>query len=183
MPTDNQTANIDGGDSRKETGTRVALTFAVIWLACGIVAALGISALDSSNQRAYSELEQHGLVVQATVTATDPGNRNTVYYSFIAHGQTYESGDRAWPPNPEASQLKVGERIHVVYDSRNPNVSCACDPHQAAAPSAWWRRLIAGLFLGSIVAIVLTIRITKGRDWRPTRGVGLTRSGLTKVKP
>jgi hypothetical protein len=140
-----------------------------VWIVCGVIAAVLVSVLDHSNQVIYSRLVKHGVVVKAIVTGTEPSNHNTVFYSFTANGRTFESGDFSDPPNPDASKLKPGDRIHVVYDARDPNVSCACDPHQPAAASAWWRRLIAGLFLASLIAGVLTLNIQRRLDMRRSR--------------
>jgi hypothetical protein len=132
-----------------------------VWIACGVAGAVLLSVLDSSNQTLYSRLEKHGVVVAAIVTSTEPSNHNTVYYSFTARGKRYASGDRASPPNPDASKLAPGDHVHVVYDVRDPNYSCACDPRGSAKPSAWWRRLLGGLFLGSIVSVVITLNIQR----------------------
>jgi len=84
---------------------------------------------------------------------------------------TFESGGSSGPPNRDASKLKPGDRIHAVYDAQDPTVSCACDPRQLASSSVWWRRLIGGLFLGSIVAAVLTLNIERRLDRRRSRGM------------
>ncbi len=148
---------------RRLSGVRLGVAFLLIWLGCGVIGALLISAMDHSNQALYSRLEHHGVAVNAVVTGTQPSNHNTVFYSFVADGRTYSSSDVSWPPNPEASQLAVGDKVYVVYDARDPNVSCACDPRAAAVPAQWWRRLIAGLFLGSIIAVVITRRLFVSR--------------------
>jgi len=146
------------------TGARLGLVFVGVWLVCGAVGALMITALDYGNQKVYSQLEKHGVVVDAVVTGTEPNNHNTVFYSFLANGRRYSSGDRSWPPNPDASQLTVGGRVYVVYDRRDPSVSCACDPHKTARPLRWWRGFIAGLLLGSVAALVITLGIRRRID-------------------
>jgi hypothetical protein len=154
----------DSGNRRRRIPRfPIWMVFVGVWLACGAVASIAISALDHSNQKVYAQLERHGVVVAATVTRTDPSNHNTVYYTFTVDGQTYNSADRAWPPNPEASRLAVGGSVYVVYDSRNPTISCACDPHAAAIPNQWWRRSITGLYLGSVIAVVITISVYRRR--------------------
>lgn len=140
--------------------------FIPLWVVCGLIAAVLISVMDHSNQVFYSRLIERGVVVDARVTRTEPSEHDTVYYSFPADGKTFESASPADSPNPEASQLKSGDRLRVVYDARDPHASCACDPRQLAAPSAWWRRLIAGLFLGSIVAVVLAMSLQRRLEVR-----------------
>ncbi len=158
--------DIDGGDARRPGlhGVRLVLIFIGVWIVCGAFGALLLIGLDYRNQATYSQLEQHGVAVMARVTGTEPANHNTVLYSFVANGKTYSSGDRSELPNPYAGQLSVGDRVHVVYDRLNPTVSCACDPHRAAAPSRWWRRLLAGLYIGSVIAVVITLGIRRRRE-------------------
>ncbi|MDQ1674794.1 MAG: hypothetical protein QOC98_3356 [Frankiaceae bacterium] len=93
------------------------------------------------------------------MTGTRPRDHNTVVYSYEVGGRTYADGSFAHPPNPEARELSVGDRIHVVYDARDPSVSCACNPRDEAKASQWWRRLIAGLFLGSLVSLVIVLNL------------------------
>jgi len=140
------------------------VVFVGVWLACGAVVSIAISALDHSNQKVYVQLEKRGVVIAATVTRTEPSHHNTVYYTFAVDGKTYNSADRAWPPNPEASRLVVGGSVYVVYDSRNPTISCACDPRAAANPNQGWRRSIVGLYGGSVIAAVITVGVYRRRQ-------------------
>src|SRR3954447_18163765 len=145
---------------------KVGLLWVGVWIVCGLVATAGITALDYSNQKQFSALKERGVVAHATVTRTDPGNHNTVYYSFVANGTVYNSGGPSDPPNPVASQLSPGQPLHVVYDSSDPNVSCACDPYDEALSNVWWRRILAGMFLASVISVVITANIVRRR----TRG-------------
>ena len=152
-----------------------ASIFVPTWIVCGTISALIIFVGEQSNDAFYSRLEKHRVVVKATVTRTEPSNHNTVFYSFTAGGKTFASSSGDDPPNPLA--LKPGERIHVVYDAGNPSYSCACDPRAETASSVWWRVLLSGLFLGSIVAVVLTVVIQRRLDTRGAHGnaqVGLS---------
>jgi hypothetical protein len=97
-----------------------ASVFIPVWIVCGLIAAVLISVADHSNQVIYSRLVRQGVVVHATVTRTEPSNHGAVFYSFVADGRTFESGAASNRPNPDASELKPGDRIHVVYDARDP---------------------------------------------------------------
>lgn len=138
---------------------RILAAWIGIWLGCGVIAAVAIGLLDHSNQADLHRLDRYGVVVQARVTGTRPRDHNTVVYSYEVGGRTYADGSFAHPPNPEARELSVGDRIHVVYDARDPSVSCACNPRDEAKASQWWRRLIAGLFLGSLVSLVIVLNL------------------------
>ncbi len=118
-----------------------------------------IAALDGSNQQRYEALIHHGSTTKAIVIGTDPSNHDTVSYSFSVAGQRYSSSDRSDPPNPPAGLLRVGQAITVVFDVRDPNVSCACNPRDGAAGGRWWTRLFAGAFVSSVVAVLLTLRL------------------------
>jgi hypothetical protein len=137
-------------DRVREAGgpAKLIVLFLTVWVGCGLIGSAVIWGADYRNQRLYSTLGERGVVVGAVVTATDPGDHNRVFYSFFAGGTAYSSSDSSWPPNPLARELAVGDELYVVYDSANPNASCACDPHKAAVAGEWWRNLIGGMFLG-----------------------------------
>ena len=147
-----------------------ASVFLPTWILCGAILALIISVAEKPNQGFYSQLEKHGVAVKGTVTRTEPSNHDMVFYAYTADAKTFESSSAAGPPNP--STLRPGERIHVVYDARDPSVSCACSPRAEGASYAWWRLVLIGLFLGSIVAVVLTVNIQRRLDVRGGRGNG-----------
>src|SRR5438552_3350070 len=97
------------------------------------------------------------------VTDTEPHNHQTVFYSFDAGGVTYSSSGTSDPPNPLAGELAIGDDLYVVYDQTDPNVSCPCDPYNESV--TWWQQFLAGMFLSSIIAAVITAGLGRGR-WR-----------------
>jgi hypothetical protein len=80
---------------------RLAGTFVCIWLLCGVIGAVVISALDSSNQTLYSELEHHGATATAVITATDIQDQGAVFYSFDA------LAERTLPVTPQRHPTPV----------------------------------------------------------------------------
>lgn len=100
--------------------------FFPVWIVCGVVCAVLISIADSGNQNLYTRLERDGVVVSAVVTRTEPSNHGIVYYRFDADGRTNFSAAPADSPNPLVEQIKPGDHLHVVYDLRDPEYSCAC---------------------------------------------------------
>ena len=58
----------------------------------------------------------------------------------------------------------------MVYDPMDPNVSCSCDVHEAAVAGEWWRQFLAGMFLGSVIAVVITAWLAKRRHYSATHG-------------
>lgn len=146
--------------------------FFPVWIVCGVACALLISIADSSNQALYTRLERHGVTVSAVVTRTEPSNHGIVYYRFAADGRTHSAADSADSPNPPVEQIKPGDRLHVVYDGRDPEYSCACDPRELAKASAWWRQLIGGLFLASIIALIIAASVKRAMDRRGKHGTG-----------
>jgi hypothetical protein len=106
------------------------------------------------------------------VTRTEPSNHGIVYYRFDADDRTHFSAAPADSPNPLVEEIKPGDHLHVVYDSRDPEYSCACDPRELAKASTWWRRLIAGLFLAAIVSLGIAASIKRALDRRRGQGTG-----------
>jgi hypothetical protein len=152
--------------SQPATFTRFVVTCGVIWVACAAVATLVIHfGMDTQDRSISNALEKYGVTVEALVTKTDPGDHNTVYYAFTASdGRPYRSASAAEPPNPDASQLRVGDRIHVVYDRRNPHLSCACNPRENYKGTQWWREAFGAFFVTSIIALALTFMVTRRRS-------------------
>jgi hypothetical protein len=101
----------------------------------------------------FRALAEHGQRISATVTRVEPQNHNTVYYKYYAEGRPYDSDGNAWPPNPEARDLKPGDKILVVYDVRNPGVSCACNPQELYLKRP---AIIYLLIPGSLISLPIT---------------------------
>ncbi len=133
----------------------------VIWLVLGAFATLLIWGADGSNRSLGTALRDHGAIITGKVTGTDPADHNSVSYSFVAHGKTYRTGYFGDGPQGVASELSVGQNITIVYDSQDPTQSCYCDVAILAKQADWWRTLIAGLFLASVISVVVTIALTR----------------------
>jgi len=146
--------------------------FLPVWIVCGVACAVLMSFAESGNQALYSRLERHGVVVSATVTSTELSNHGIVHYRFAADGRTHFAADSPDSPNPPVEHIKPGDRLHVVYDARDPKSSCACDPRELAKASTWWRTLIGGLFLASIIALLIAASIKRALDRTHGRGPG-----------
>jgi hypothetical protein len=142
-------------ESRVSTAKVVAVG-TLIWIGAATVVGLLITALDYPNQRTYRALDERGVHATATVTRTEPNNHNTVYYSFVVAGRNYADSGAAHGPNPEAADLRIGDRIQIVYDRTDPRVSCACDPREQRYPARFVPTAIASLFVSSLVALILT---------------------------
>jgi hypothetical protein len=101
----------------------------------------------------------------AAVTAAEPSNHNNVSYRYVVEGVTYKDTSLGRGREGGAADLTVGQRIHIVYDRTNPEAACYCVVATLRKPSDWWRTLIAGLFLPSVLV---------GFDCRP-RSTGKAR--------
>jgi hypothetical protein len=145
----------------------IAVVFLALWLTTGSIAALVSSAMDYSNQHVYQRLHDYGVQTRATVTRTDPADHNGVEYTFTVGGRRYTGGWFSDPPNPPAGELSVGGPVIIVYDSRDPSISCACDPADSVKANDWWRRLLGGLFLSSVVSVVITVSVHRQRQVDP----------------
>ena len=139
-----------------------------LWIVLAALATPIIWGLRSGDRSLGTALRDHGVTALGTVTGTDPANHNTVFYRFTARGIVYSSGYFGDGPEGVASQLTVGQRIHVVYDSEDPQQSCYCDARTLTKAADLWRSTLAALFVTSVVSVVatisLTMRRTKGRS-------------------
>jgi len=55
-----------------------------------------------------------------------------------------------------ASELSLGQTIHVFYDRTDPTHSCYCDPSILHKRGEWWRNLVLGSLLGAVAAAAIT---------------------------
>ncbi|KAA2254488.1 hypothetical protein F0L68_30370 [Solihabitans fulvus] len=139
----------------------LVVAFVAAWV---LVTAALVDLHMTSHPSAVAEqaLYEHGIHSEAVVTETEPENRNTVHYEFHAAGQTYARVGSADPPNPLARELSVGNRIRIVYDSRDPNQSCACEPRKYSTEldvvGIVIRSTIVAIVVGPTVALVRRAR-------------------------
>ena len=108
-----------------------------------------------------ARLRDNGVEALAIVTAAEPSNHNRVSYRFVVDGVTYNDTSLGHGPEGAAADLTIGQRIHIVYDSTNPEASCYFVVATLMKPSDWWRSFIAGLFLTSVLSAVLTVGLVR----------------------
>lgn len=101
--------------------------------------------------RYYGALSSHGVTTQAAVTSTDSQNHNGVCYAFVVGTRRHQSCGTS--DDYETSQLKRGQLIHIVYDTKNPNVSCTC--HDPTARLSSERNF--ALFVGSVILVAAVV--------------------------
>jgi hypothetical protein len=148
---------------------RVASMFAVIWTLLALVAAVGIHALDSSQQNDFSRIAADPAVTEGRVTLSDPAHHDSFLYRSRVDLSGYTGG--SYPQasvQPEAASLHVGQTLSVVYDRRDPALSCACDPRVSADHDHWWQVLLGGFFLTSIWAAGGTLAAARRMGQRQT---------------
>jgi len=156
---------VRGTASRRAESSR----FAVIWLSLAIVATLLIHVVDSPQQTDFARIAADPADTVGLVTLADPGNHDSFLYRYRAGHRRYTGG--SYPQariQPEAASLHDGQTLSVVYDRRDPALSCACDPRVSADQNHWWQALIGGLFITSIAAAVMTLTAARRRGRRQT---------------
>lgn len=110
---------------------------------------------NQSDRSQYGALAEFGVGTTATVTRSEPQNHGATDYTFEVAGKTYASGGLS-PPG--ASDPRVGDTIQIVYDPRDPNDSCACDPDDKVRPPNLVTSFLAGLTAGGILAAFVVRR-------------------------
>jgi hypothetical protein len=105
---------------------KTLITNSLIWLALTIAsAAFAIKSLDWMD---YNYLVKRGVAVKATVTAKEPDNHRFIRYSYSVDQKTYNGLGSAGHGNPRFEELNVGDKVTVVYDPVNPDLSFLGDP-------------------------------------------------------
>lgn len=142
------------------------LSFLVRWVMLSALATVFLVLATAPQRNLHTTLSSHGRATTGTVSQSEPDNHDTISYTFVVGGRGYGETDAALPPNPDASHLHPGDHVHVVYDIRDPNLSCACDPRQLAQGDRFQVLLIAGLSIGAILAAGLMLRRARRRRRR-----------------
>jgi hypothetical protein len=141
----------------------VAVLFLLVWLCCTAVAAAAIHLVESSDRSLAVALRSHGVVTLARVTGTQPEDHNSVEYSYVVAGKRYEEGHFGRGPEGEASQLAVGQLIHVVYDATNPTRSCYCDVSALSSEVSVTSEVVTAAYLTSVISVIITLMIRRRR--------------------
>jgi hypothetical protein len=149
--------------------------FAVIWTLLSVLATFLIYALLYPQHGDFAGIAAHPATAQGVVSYSDPGDHESFGYRYRV-GTTAYSGSSYGSAmyQPEASSLHAGQAIRVVYDTTDPSLSCACDAHASADQFNFWQDLIAVCSGTFIIAVLLTIRLTRRRTARRVlRGLSL----------
>jgi hypothetical protein len=98
----------------------------LLWLAATTAAALaGVAILNVED--AY-HLTTRAKQTEGVVTDTDAANHRVVHYSYSVNQQTYRYGGFSGDIHRRFEDIKPGDKVPVVYDSVNPQVSTMGDP-------------------------------------------------------
>lgn len=103
-----------------------ALLF-LLWLFLTIAFAVGTAAI--FDVKTYYLLSKRGMLTEGYVTDTDREHHRTVHYSYTVNQQPYKWGGYAGDINRQFEEIKVGDKVPVVYDPLNPGSSCLGDPN------------------------------------------------------
>ena len=132
------------------TVTLTGLIYAVLLGAFGI---LGITALDWSQ---YRHLAQVAVKTVGRVNTKEPGNHNSIRYSFKVNGLFYHGIGRGGGENPTFDQLQTGSEVVVYYDPENPDSSFLGNPKEQAADVTTGVVFIT--FFGSLITMISLYR-------------------------
>ncbi len=149
-----------------ETHWRAGAGFIVVWLVC-FIGCWQIVTTSDPNIVTYREILKNPAYTTGVVTATAPEQHNSVSYTFVANGTTFSGGGFSESPNPDASELRVGGPVSIVYSADLPTFSCACSPSASLKANS----LI--FFLWGALCFIPAVLAYRVIDWfinRPRRG-------------
>ena len=127
----------------------------------GGVLALGlVNVLASSEQRMDVRLASSGSAVDGTVTGSFPLEHGSIEYKFEAAGRSFSGAGHVSGSNPRPAQLRPGDKVRIVYDPTDPQVSCACSPRDDL-DNARRNNLALALFGGFAAGVIAFMALTK----------------------
>ena len=132
----------------------------VIWLISTVVFAIGGAA--ALNIYEYYLLSTRGVQTQGRITDTDPHNHRVVHYEYFVNQKIYKWGGYAGDINRNFENVKAGDKVPIVYDSINPEISCLGNPNNE------FRSLTHGVIFISIfpTLALLSYKIRKNTSQR-----------------
>lgn len=95
-------------------------------LLLGVVAGTGLLSLSAGR---YYRLDRDGTRAEGVVTAKEPQNHRLVRYRYSAASREHVGAGTARYGNPDFDELRVGDKLHVVYLPGSPETSTPGDPH------------------------------------------------------
>jgi hypothetical protein len=95
--------------------------FLLLWfLSASLIAVLA----SRGNLVGFYRLTHWGVSARGVVTALEPGNHQSVHYSYEVDGSSYSGIGGGGFGNPAFGFLSVGQAVFVYYLPNEPSVSC-----------------------------------------------------------
>ena len=159
--------NASGGIGPKKVGRSSNPVLPLVAL-IAMLAFLGFISLrhGSSESSLGNDLQSHGIRTVGTVTAAEPSNHDYFSYSYMVKGRQYSGDTNAFTSaqTVDASQLRVGQHIAVIFDAKDPQQSCSCDVNELAS-SAWFNDLFPLVIaIPVIAALVIALLVRRKRQ-------------------
>jgi len=120
-----------------------------LWLVA--TAATAIAGVAILNVEDAYHLTTRGSKTEGVVTDTDAANHRVVHYSYSVNQQTYSYGGYSGDIHRQFEDIKPGDKVPVVYDSLNPQVSTMGNPADQ------FRSLTRGVVFISLFPTVLLL--------------------------
>ena len=138
----------------------ILLTF-LIWLASAI--AFGLIGVVELDWQKWDGLARHGVATAGRVENKEPENHNSIRYSYSVNGNHYSGPGSAGGENPSFDQLQIGDRVKVMYDSRDPAQSILGSAQSQA------RSINTGILFLTVLGPVSLIFALYRKGWLPNR--------------
>ena len=104
----------------------------------------------------YYALNNRGLTTEGEIVELQPTNHRSVVYRYQAGGENLTGSGRAGDIYREFDDLRIGQKVPVIYDPPEVSVSCLGDPRRQLNS-----RLRGTVFLSvmpSLAIVILLIR-------------------------
>jgi hypothetical protein len=93
----------------------------LVWFLLTIItAAFAVTGLDWIK---YYKLTKQGVAVQGWVVGKEPDNHRFIRYSYVVDQSTFSGFGNAGRGNPQFDELRIGDKVLVVYDPKIPEKS------------------------------------------------------------
>jgi hypothetical protein len=121
------------------------------------------------------DLQSHGAQTAGTVTATQPSNHEFFSYRYMVDGAEYSGNSDPFPSAQKlmADQLHFGQRIPIIYDSKEPTLSCSCDVDQLAG-SQFYGTLPFLIATPVLIVLMIALLVRGRRQPKSSEQIGPT---------
>jgi hypothetical protein len=137
------------------------------WL-IGTAVAFGFC-IEKFNLLTDYRLVKNGVATEGTIVDKIPEKHYSIKYSYQFNGQTFESGEYYSYTGKQFNEIKLDDKLSVIFDPQNPQHSIAGVPKEVFREDLFFSFLV--LLIPTIAVIVSEVKRILSEEQHPAEKV------------